>query len=70
VSVFEKGSKKNQDGEREESWEGRISHNAFVPAKKTLQMKENSSQGKLNLGVISTKAHELIRIVAVAGRKV
>jgi hypothetical protein len=33
-------------------------------------MKENSSQGKLNLGVISTKAHELIRIVAVAGRKV
>lgn len=36
---------------------------------KLLQVKGNSSGGRLNLGVISTKAHELIRIVAAAQRK-
>lgn len=33
-------------------------------------MKENSSQGRLNLGVISAEAHKLLRIDPEAGRKV
>lgn len=36
---------------------------------KLLQMEGNSSRGRLNLGVISTKAHELIRIVVAAWNK-
>lgn len=37
---------------------------------KMLQMKQNHNQGRLNLGVISAKAHELTRIDAAAGRKI
>ena len=35
-----------------------------------LQMKQNSSQGRLSSGIISAKAHERVRIDPAAGRKV